>query len=254
METEEQPAFSATSNDLVVFLVRRDTKCADCGRDLPGGSMIMLHKERNPLCLACADLDHLEFLRRGNTALTRRAARHSRLRAVVLQWSRTRKRYERQGILAETEAIEQAEAECLEDADRRERQGARRASREAQLDRQYVDGFAASILESYPGCPPDNARRIAEHACRKYSGRVGRSAAAKQFDPGAIRLAVAAAVRHQFTNYDELRLSGYDRQDARALIREKVEDVLDAWRSGRRVKTSLGSRSRRLRRGEEPGD
>ncbi|MGB9276402.1 MAG: DUF2293 domain-containing protein [Terrimicrobiaceae bacterium] len=124
METEEQPAFDATSNDLVVFLVRRDTKCADCGCDLPGGSIIMLNKERNPLCLACADLDHLEFLRRGNT--------------------------------------------------------------------------------------------------------------------------------HQFTNYDELLLAGCDRQDARALIREKVEDVLDAWRAGRRVQTNRGSR--RLWRGGEPCD
>ncbi len=203
--------------------------------------MIMLNKERNPLCLACADLDHLEFLRRGNTGLTRRAARHSRLRAVVLEWSRTRKRYERQGILAETKAIEQAEAECLEDADRRERQRERRTSREKALDRQYVDGFAARILDNYPGCPPSSARRIAEHACRKYSGRVGRSAAAKQFDPDTIRLAVAAAVRHEFTNYDVLLLAGHDREEARSVIREKVEGVLNAWRSG------SASKVRRLR-------
>jgi len=207
---------------------------------LPGGSLIMLNKERNPLCLACADLDQLEFLRRGNTALTRRAARRSRLRAVVLQWSRTRKRYERQGILAETEAIEQAEAECLEDADRRERQRERRASREAALDRQYVNALTARIRDSFPGCPPADAQRIAEHACRRCSGRVGRSAAAKRFDPDAIRLAVAAAVRHEFTDYDELLLGGYDRKDARALIREKVEDVLDAWRCGQRVKKDQG--------------
>jgi len=250
METEEQPLPDATSSELVVFLVRRDTKCEDCGCDLPGGSIIMLNKERNPLCLACADLDHLEFLRRGNTALTRRAARHSRLRAVVLQWSRTRKRYERQGILAETEAIEQAEAECLEDADRRERQRERRALREAALDRQYVDAFAASIRESFPGCQPADARRIAEHACRKYSGRVGRSAAAKQFDAAAIHLAVVAAVRHKFTDYDELLLRGYDRNDARALIREKVEDVLDAWRSGQSVRKDQNPPSAR---GEELG-
>jgi hypothetical protein len=235
METEEQPAFAPRSNELVVFLVRRDTECAECGCDLRG-SMIMLNKERNPLCLACADLDHLEFLPRGNTALTRRATRHSRLRAVVVQWSRTRKRYERQGILAETEAIEKAEAECLNDADRRERQRERRAAREEVLDSQYVNAFAARIRESFPGCPSNDAQSIAEHACRKYSGRVGRSAAAKQFDPGAIRLAVAARVRHQFTNYDLLLLAGYDRNDARLRIGERVEDVLDAWRSGRSVK------------------
>jgi hypothetical protein len=240
MEAEDPSASDAASNELVVFLVRRDTKCTDCGCDLPGGSMIVLNKERNPLCLACADLDHLEFLPRGNTALTRRAARHSRLRAVVVQWSRTRKRYERQGILAETEAIEQAEAECLEDADRRERQRERRAVREASLDRQYVDSFATRIRQTFPGCAPSVARRIAEHACRKYSGRVGRSAQARQFDPEAIRLAVAAAVRHEFTNYDELMLRGYERMDARALVRERVDDVLGAWRAGQSFRKDQG--------------
>ena len=155
----------------------------------------------------------------------------------MVQWSRTRKRYERQGILAEPKAIERAEAECLGDADRRERQRGRRACREAEFDREYVDTFAAGIRENFPGCPPDNTRRIAEHACRKYSGRVGRSAAAKRFEPKAIALAVAAAVRHEFTNYDELLLKGRDRYDARMLVRGRVDDVLDAWRAGRQVRT-----------------
>ena len=238
MEIEEQPAPGSAPGELVVFFVRRDATCADCGRDLPGGAMIALTKGRTPLCLSCADLDHLDYLPRGNAALTRRATRYSRLRAVVVEWSRTRKRYERQGILAEAEAIERAEAECLSDADRRERQRARRASREAELDREYVDAFAEGIRENFPGCSLGDARRIAEHACRKYSGRVGRSAAAKRFEPGAIRMAVAASVRHDFTNYDELLLEGYDRDEARALIRDRVEEVLDAWRAGRQVKTS----------------
>ena len=233
MEIEKQPAPDSAPGELVVFFVRRDAECAECGCDLPGGVMIALNKERKPVCLACADLDHLDYLPRGNTALTRRATRYSRLRAVVVEWSRTRKRYERQGILAEAEAIERAEAECLSDADRRERQCARRASREAELDREYVDAFAAGIRENFPGCSSGGARRIAEHACRKYSGRVGRSAAAKRFETGAIRMAVAASVRHDFTNYDELLLEGYDRDEARALIRDRVEEVLDAWRAGR---------------------
>ncbi len=237
MEIEKQPTPDSAPGELVVFFIRRDAECAECGRDLPGGAMIALNKERKPLCLACADLDHLEYLPRGNTALTRRATRYSRLRAVVVQWSRTRKRYERQGIVAEPKAIERAEAECLGDAERRQRQRARRASREAELDREYVDAFAAGIRENFPGCPPDDARRIAEHACRKYSGRVGRSAAAKRFELDAIRLAVAASVRHDFTNYDELLLKGHDRYDARMLVRGRVDEVLDAWRAGRQVTT-----------------
>lgn len=237
MEIEKQPGPDSAPGELVVFFVQRDAECAECGRDLPGGATIALNKERKPLCLECADLDHLDYLPRGNTALTRRATRYSRLRAVVVQWSRTRKRYERQGILAEPKAIERAEAECLGDADRRERQRARRACREAEFDREYVDTFAAGIRENFPGCPPDNTRRIAEHACRKYSGRVGRSAAAKRFEPKAIALAVAAAVRHEFTTYDELLLKGRDRYDARMLVRGRLDDVLDAWRAGRQVRT-----------------
>jgi hypothetical protein len=237
METEKQPPSKEASGEPVVFIVRRDAKCSDCGCELLESSMIRLSKERNPLCLACADMDHLEYLPRGNTALTRRASRYSRLRAVVVKWSRARNHYERQGILAEPRAIERAEAECLGDAERRERQRERRASREAELDREYVAAFAAAIRENFPGCPPDDARTIAEHACRKYSGRVGRSAAAKRVEPSAIQLAVAAAVRHNFTNYDELLLKGHDRYDARALIRDQVEEVLDEWRAGRQVKS-----------------
>ena len=74
-----------------------------------------------PLCLRCADLDHLVFLPRGNTALTRRASKHSTLRAVVVQFSRTRKRYERQSVLVEEAALERAEQECLADAEARGR-------------------------------------------------------------------------------------------------------------------------------------
>jgi hypothetical protein len=36
--------------------------------------------------------------------------------------------------------------------------------------------------------------QIAEHTCRKHSGRVGRTSAANRFSPEAIRLAVAAHI------------------------------------------------------------
>ena len=68
--------------------------------------MITLEKERGALCLECADLDHLEFLPSGDAALTRRASTHSRLKAVVVQFSRARRRYERQGVLIESEALD----------------------------------------------------------------------------------------------------------------------------------------------------
>jgi hypothetical protein len=64
--------------------------------------------------------------------------------------------------------------------------------------------------------------KIAQHACEKYSGRVGRSAAAREFDPQAVTFAVRAHVRHQHTNYDELLFGGYDRHNARAMVEECV--------------------------------
>ena len=176
MEPEPQQGVAQKPDELLVFLIRKDTKCSECGKGLYRGGMITLNRERGALCLACADLDYLEFLPSGDAAVTRRASKHSKLKAVVLRWSRTRNRYERQGILAETEAIEKAEAECLADADRRLRQAERRREREAEVDQQFVNEFADAIVRQFPGFPSKEASRIASHACRKYSGRVGRSA------------------------------------------------------------------------------
>jgi hypothetical protein len=105
-------------SDILVFWVRRETACAECGEELPSGSLIHV-VDGVARCLDCADLDHLVYLPRGDPALTRRARKHSKLRAVVVQWSRSRKRYERQGILVEGAALEKAEAECVADADER---------------------------------------------------------------------------------------------------------------------------------------
>ena len=75
---------SSQSGEIVVFMVRRETKCAECGRELFDGNLLRMEDNR-PLCLDCADLGHLEFLTSGNTALTRRATKHSPLRAVVVR-------------------------------------------------------------------------------------------------------------------------------------------------------------------------
>src|SRR3972149_5771419 len=100
------------SRDLRVFISTRESRCDDCGEDLGRRAWILLAGDRGSLCLACADLDHLVFLPPGDAALTRRARKHSTLAAVVLKWSRTRKRDERQGLLVETRALERAEQEC----------------------------------------------------------------------------------------------------------------------------------------------
>ena len=120
---EPQDAPPGESKDIVVFIIRRDTKCAECGEELGSGRWIRIENEK-ALCMTCADLAHLEYLPSGNTALTRRATKHSPLRAVVVQWARARKRYERQGILITAEALRLAEEECLADEDHGKAEGA----------------------------------------------------------------------------------------------------------------------------------
>jgi hypothetical protein len=230
--TSERAAVIRTSRDLRVFISNRESRCDDCGDDLGRHAMIVLAGDRGALCLTCADLDHLTFLLPGDAALTRRARKYSTLAAVVLKWSRARKRYERQGLLVEEPALERAEAECLNDAEARARRHNREAERRAELDAEFVARFAARIRQLYPGCPPDRPEQIASHACQNYSGRVGRSAAAKGLDEEAVRLAIIAHVRHHETHYDGLLVRGVERRDARDRVREHVDHVLSRWRKG----------------------
>jgi len=217
------------SNDLVVFITTSESKCDECGEDLGKGSWIFLTPEKKALCLSCADMDYLVFLPSGDAALTRRSRKHSRLSSVVVRWSRARKRYERQGLLVEEDALAQAETECLADENVRAMRRQRSALRRAELDDEFVQKFAHRIRRQYPGCPDGIETVIAEHACFKHSGRIGRTAAAKNFEEPAIRLAVIAHIRHTETPYDELLAKGFDRHWARGEIQDRVAEVLAAW-------------------------
>jgi hypothetical protein len=181
------------------------------------------------LCLFCADLAHLVYLPQGNAALTRRASKYSTLRAIVLRFSRARKRYERQGILVEDAALQRAEAECLADAEAREQRRLRAAAQRDQQEATYVAEFARHICLRYPSCPAAEATQIAEHACQKSSGRVGRSAAAKEFVPEMVDRANAAHVRHCQTRYDALLAKGWERYVAREAVMGEVQTVLSRW-------------------------
>ena len=215
--------------DLKVFITSRASTCDECGDNLGKSAWITLIEDKGAFCLSCADMDHLVFLPSGNAALTRRSKKYSTLSAVVLRWARARKRYERQGLLVEPDALNQAEEECLADADARAACREREAARRAELDQQYVAEFAQRVRALFPGMPRVRETVIAEHACLKYSGRVGRSAAAKQLDEDAIVLAVAAHIRHVETSYDSLLARGEDRWMARDAVASTVKDVLRAW-------------------------
>ena len=220
---ESERAPGGESKDIVVFMFRKETKCAECGRELSDGNLLRMEDNR-PLCLDCADLGHLEFLTAGKAALTRQATKYSPLRAVVVRWARARNRYERQGILVTPEAIDRAETECLADEEQRGRQRARAAARREAEDGEYESAVAGELKRLFPGCPPPEAAQIAAWTCRKHSGRVGRSAAAKELDQQALRLAVIAHIRHTQTRYDELLMNQGDRAAAREAVRDKIDD------------------------------
>lgn len=212
---------------MVVIQPVRDWACAECGGS---GDLLHMH-DAGPLCLTCADLDHLVFLPSGDAALTRRATKESTLSAVVVRWSRSRKRYERQGVLVEEPALAGAEEQCMSDADARMHRRERDQVRRAELDAKFQVRLAEEIKRIFPSCSADRASAIAEHTCLRGSGRVGRSAAGRAFDEGAIVLAVAASVRHQDTNYDSLLMAGVPRDLARERVRPAIDRILESWRT-----------------------
>jgi hypothetical protein len=214
---------------LKVFISGRESVCGECKEELGRQAWITLQEGVGALCLACADLDELEFLPTGDPALTRRSNKYSTLSALVLKFSRARKRYERQGLLVEAQAIERAEAECFADREVRERRRERAVILRQESDQDYLKKFAARVRELFPRLPKGREKAIAEHACRKYSGRVGRSAFAKALDEAAVHLAVVAHIRHRETNYDELLMRGVHRGQARSAIADHVDRMLENW-------------------------
>jgi hypothetical protein len=219
------------SSELLVIAAVKPWACASCTAQFGRGNLLTMDNA-GPLCLDCADLGHLEYLSRGDAALTRRAKRGSRLSAVVVRWSRARQRYERQGILAEVEAIDQAERECLADLEVRERRRERDTRRRVVEDERFVADLADSIRSQFPGCSPGRAERIARHAGARSSGRIGRTSAGRLLTPESVRLAVIASVRHEDTGYEDLLMSGVPRMEARELVREDVDSMLRLWLSG----------------------
>ncbi len=94
--------------ELVVILpLKSDWTCHRCG----GTGDFLIMENPGPACLRCAGLDDLEYLPAGDALLTRRAKAKSKRSAVVVKFSRSRKRYERRGVLVEAEALAEAERE-----------------------------------------------------------------------------------------------------------------------------------------------
>lgn len=220
-ERQSRPA------DLVVVWPIKDWTCAEC----TGTGNLLIMEGSGPLCLNCADMDHLVYLPSGDASLTRRAKKASGLSAVVVRFSRSRQRYERQGILIEEVALVQAENNCLADEEVRARRREREEARRSDQDLAFQAELAAEVVRLFPGCPTARAKAIARQAGARGSGRVGRSAAGRALDPRATTLAVAASVRHVDTGYDELLMSGVPRKAARELVRSETQRILGSWQA-----------------------
>lgn len=92
---------------VAIVPLKPDWNCHRCGR---GGDLLLMEPP-GPCCLQCAGFADLEFLPSGDAKVTKRAAKLSERRLVVVRFSRARKRYERQGLLIEPRALRQAREE-----------------------------------------------------------------------------------------------------------------------------------------------
>src|SRR5918996_1090158 len=166
------PKDPAVAESMVVIEPLNPWACTGCG----GSGSLLFMEDAGPLCLDCADLDHLVFLPAGDAALSRRARKASGLAAVVVRFSRSRKRYERQGILVEEAALEQAEAQCLADEEARARRRERDRQRRADQDVAFQARLAEAGGGAYPegrharGCGPTSTESWSPGKTRRRPG------------------------------------------------------------------------------------
>lgn len=214
-----------------IFLTKKKTlKCSSCGKGISLGEAFVAESEKHKgTCFACSPYVHASFLKSGDAALTRRSKKHSAFCGVLYEWNARRKRFQRKGQYVETEAIVKAKLECQADQAERKLKNERAAIKRVEQDQQYIAAFARSIRSRYPNCPKGRELIIAQHACEKHSGRIGRTAKAKEFDEKMIDLAVEAHIRHAETNYDDQFGSGKTKRMIRTDVKPYVVSTMRKW-------------------------
>jgi hypothetical protein len=90
---------------VVIQPLNSEWTCHRCGAT---GELLIMENP-GPACLGCVGLDDLAFLPAGDALLSRRAKAKSTRCAVVVRFSRSRRRYERQGLLVEPPALADAQ-------------------------------------------------------------------------------------------------------------------------------------------------
>ncbi|KAI1276396.1 hypothetical protein F5Y07DRAFT_366635 [Xylaria sp. FL0933] len=94
-------------------------------------------------------------------------------------------------------------------------------------DETIEKSLGKEIRKQFPRLPHEELRMIMRRATAKGQGRVGRTRTITMKEKA--HLAVQAHIRHTKTNYDDLLKSGTERESARAIISQRVLDVLKEW-------------------------
>ena len=214
-----------------IFLTKKETlKCSACNKRIGLGEAFVAESEKHRgTCFSCSPYVKATFLKPGNAALTRRSKKHSSYCGVVFAWNRRRKRFERRGQYVEAEAILKAQRECEADQAERAIKNEKAAVKRAEQDKIYIAEFSKAIRKFYPNCPKNREIAIAKHACEKHSGRVGRTAKAKEFDKKMIDLAVEAHIRHAETNYDNQFGTGRTKRAIRTDVKPYIISTMRKW-------------------------
>jgi hypothetical protein len=212
---------------LAVHILSDDSTCKKCGSVIDAGE-ISVQEYNGATCLQCAGLDHLVFLESGNATLTGRAVKQFGRRIIVQRIYKTRPA-RRWGVLVDQQAIDRAQALCVEDAEKRAQNRVKQVAHRMKKDEEFAGKFAEKIGILCPNCPADERLAIAQHACSRGSGRVGRSASGQQLDDQAIKLAVIAHIRHVHTNYENLVYGQTEREWVRELVKPQIDAIYNSW-------------------------
>jgi hypothetical protein len=89
---------------VVIQPLNAEWVCHRCG----GTGDLLMMEPSGPVCLRCVGLDDLDYLPAGDARFTRHAKAKSIRYAIVVRFSRTRRRYERRGLLVEPQALADA--------------------------------------------------------------------------------------------------------------------------------------------------
>lgn len=87
--------------------------------------------------------------------------------------------------------------------------------------------IADALTRSLPLAPFLDAQAIRETAGARHMREIG--------PEQALWLAAIAHIRHQHTEYDQLRDEGYEKDEARFFVLGEVNAVLERWGSRRRL-------------------